>query len=281
MPPLGKTSLKRTPPKVPKDAYRFSDEDLAQDQDFQRTLADLSSGRDGKILASQLSIKSPLGPFVIPCIYQKNGQGPTILVSQPDYWDAIHIKNFFSYVCRVRTTSEYISMPIVHAQQKDVPKEVDFLSRETPPTLLAVDARVFYRTDPSEREEKFSAHAEDFSKILQHYADFKVSFLPETLAHLDQLIQKWYVDGKHDYQCLGALKNMLAFFYGDVFVRNQVGGWLARKLDGNVTTIWIDTGSCRYNVIGKVWKAFKYGTEEESLAALYQSALLEVSHRAA
>ena len=281
MPPPGKISVKRNPPKIPKDAYRFSDEDLAQDQDFQRVLTDLSGSRDAKIIATKVEVKSPLGPFIIPCIYQKGGQEPVILVSQPDYWDIAHIKNFFSYVCRVRTTSEYISMPIVHAQEKQVPEEVEFLSRETPPTLLAVDARVFYRTDPSEGEENFSGHAEDFSKILQHHADFEVSFQPETLAYLDQLIQTWYVDGKHDYPCLGALKNMIAFFYGDIFVRNQVGGWLARKLDGDVTTIWIDTGNCRYNVIGKVWKAFKYGTGEESLEQLYRSAVAEASRQAA
>ena len=281
MPPPGKTAFKRNPPKLPKDAYRFSDDDLAQDRDFQRALVDLSGNRDVKILATKVEVKSPLGPFIIPCIYQQGRHEPTILVSQPDYWDASHIKNFFSYVCRVRTTNEYIAMPIVHAQEKEAPDEVNFLSRETAPTLLAVDARVFYRTDPSEKEENFSAHAEDFSKILQHHAGFEVSFKPETLPHLDQLIQTWYVDEKHDYPCLGALKNMIGFFYGEIFVRNHVGGWLARKLDGDVTTIWIDSGNCRYNVIGKVWKAFKYGTEEESLVTLYQSALDEVTRKAA
>src|SRR5689334_13566019 len=139
MPPPGKTAVKRSPPKVPKDAYRFSDDDLAQDRDFQRALVDLSGNRDVKILATKVEVKSPLGPFVIPCIYQQGSHNPTILVSQPNYWDATYIKNFFSYVCRVRTTSDYIAMPIVHAQEKDVPDEVAFLSRKTPETLRAVD----------------------------------------------------------------------------------------------------------------------------------------------
>lgn len=272
-----KTLTKRYPPRIQKEAYRFSDEDLAMDRDFQQSLTKLSAGRDVKILGTQIEVKAPLGPFVIPCIYQKGFESPTILVSQPHPWEASSIKSFFSYVCRVRTANEYLSMPIAHAQGYGVPEEVAFLSRETPPTLLAVDARVFYKSDGDEQEANLSAHAEDFSKILQHYAGFEVSFQPATLRYLDELIQKWYFEEKRDYPCLGALKNMLGFFYGEIFVRNRVGQWLARKCDGDFTTIWIDTGNCRYNVIGKVWKAFKYGMQEESLEKLYQSAVAGIS----
>jgi hypothetical protein len=268
-----KIPAKRYPPRVQKEAYRFSDDDLASDRDFQRAMEALLSSRDVKIIGTGIQVRSPLGPFVIPCLYQKRDGNPVILVSQPQPWEASSSKNFFSYVCRLRTTSEYVSVPVVHAQENDVPPEVEFLSDEAPATLLAVDARVFYKSDTYEQEANFSAHAEDFSKILGHYTDFEIDFRADTARHLDDLIQKWYFSEGHDYPCLGALKNMLGFFYGEIFVRNLLGQWLARKCDGGFTTIWIDTGRSRYNVIGKVWKAFKYGTKEESLVKLYQSAV--------
>ena len=127
-PPVTKTLTKRYPPRIPKDAYRFSDEDLSEDRDFQQGLVKLSGTRDCKILGTKVEVKSPLGPFIIPCLYQKGRMGPAILVSQPRPWEPSYVKNFFSYVCRVRTTNEYLSMPITHVQENDIPDEVNFLS---------------------------------------------------------------------------------------------------------------------------------------------------------
>ncbi|MBV9463901.1 MAG: hypothetical protein JO317_06695 [Verrucomicrobiae bacterium] len=276
MPVATKSLTKRYPPRPPQDVYRFSSEELAEDRDFQQEIVRLSSSRDAKVLGTTLEVKSPLGPFVVPCFFEHSREGPAILVSQSRPWEPAYIKHFFSYVCRVRTTPQYMHVPIVHVQ-KNLPAEVDFLSSVSPAPLLAVDARAFYRNQVSEDESALSTYAEDFSKILRHHSEFEVSFRPEVLGHLDHMIEKWFVEPGHDYPSLGALKNMLGFFYGEIFVRNHLGRWLVRVSDGDVRTFWIETPHSRYNVIGKVWKAFRYGPKDESLEKTFETARTELA----